>query len=391
MKALFLTSVYYEAAIQLGDHHLAREFARHGWRIAFVSAPISPFHLFSGTTSQLKERYQNYRSGGIHHQFEQGEIWSYVPGAFLVPKDVPLLSSSFVFKNWYRTVFPSLKDWMQKHHFSNLDLMYLREPKQGGWVERLPHKASIYRIADKDTGFVHFDQNNIEMEKNLAGTADLVIYTAQTLREYVEELNPKQDLYLPNGVDLSSFAGKDPRQPEEYRHMSGPIIVYVGSIKYWFDFELINALTAEFPELNFVIIGPTEHNAGRFIPRDNLYLLGKRPHQEISKYLYHASIALIPFNKRDYPELVNAINPLKLYEYSACGLPVVSTRWKEMEKISSPAKLCNSLEEFKEAINFYLANPINPERQIAFARQHTWAERFQTLMKKLKPILEESA
>ncbi len=64
MDAIFFTSNYYTSPFQVGDHHLARAFAADGWRVAFISAPITPFHLFSSKQELLKERLHNYRQKG---------------------------------------------------------------------------------------------------------------------------------------------------------------------------------------------------------------------------------------------------------------------------------------------------------------------------------------
>lgn len=390
MNALFLSNIYYESAVQLGDQHLARAFAEHGWRVAYIAAPISPFHLLSTNKGQLRERYNNYQKGGIHHKVGEGEIWSYVPGALVVPKDVPILNSKFVFENWHRFMVPALSKWLFDHEFSTIDLIYLRDPKQGQWLNQIPHRASIYRIADCDTGFKHFDSHNKRMEENLAGQVDLVAYTANTLQGYVENLHPKKTLYLPNGVDLSNFSQPDISMPVEYLGLGNPIVVFVGSINYWFDFDLLNNLTKALPRVNFVLIGPNEQNREQFVPKDNLHLLGRRTYDQIPRYLYHADIGIIPFNARDYPELIHAVNPLKLYEYAACGLPIVATRWEELEKIDPPASLCETQEDFVKAIETYLNHPIDPKQQMAFAAQHDWSNRFATLFGELEPLLKGS-
>ncbi len=80
MDAIFFTSNYY-TSFQVGDHHLVRAFAADGWRVAFISAPITPFHLFSSKQELLKERLHNYRQKGQIFTLGEGEIHAYVPGA----------------------------------------------------------------------------------------------------------------------------------------------------------------------------------------------------------------------------------------------------------------------------------------------------------------------
>ncbi len=154
----------------------------------------------------------------------------------------------------------------------------------------------------------------------------------------------------------------------------------------WFDADLVNALTDELPEVDFVLIGPEKEIRPKLQTRKNLYLLGRRPFEELSKYLHHADVGIIPFNRTKHPNLVNAINPLKLYEYTACGLPVVATRWDELEQIHPPATLCDSPQEFISAVEQTLAQPNDPQSQIAFASQFDWQKQYQRLIEVLNGL-----
>jgi hypothetical protein len=64
----------------------------------------------------------------------------------------------------------------------------------------------------------------------------------------------------------------------------------------------------------------------------------------------------------------------------ACGLPVVSTRWEEMEYIKSPALLATNYEEFLGMITQAL-NEKDKEKYVGFARMNSWENRFNDLMK----------
>ena len=52
----------------------------------------------------------------------------------------------------------------------------------------------------------------------------------------------------------------------------------------------------------------------------------------------------------NYPQLINSVNPLKVYEYLACGLHVVSTKWEQIEDLSEYICLSQTKEEFVKAI-----------------------------------------
>jgi glycosyltransferase involved in cell wall biosynthesis len=158
---------------------------------------------------------------------------------------------------------------------------------------------------------------------------------------------------------------------------------------YWFDHALINQLTEALPNVDFVLIGPKDEAQRKLTPRPNLHLLGRRSYKDLPKYLYHANLGIIPFNRVRYPDLINAVNPLKLYEFAACGLPIVATRWDELERINPPAQLCDSKEEFVTAIKQALAQPPNPETQTNFARQFDWSIQYQELVNTLAKLNKE--
>lgn len=56
----------------------------------------------------------------------------------------------------------------------------------------------------------------IENEKNIAKSADKILYTASNLKTYVESLKPENCIYFPNGVNLNHFINGNDKIPEEY-------------------------------------------------------------------------------------------------------------------------------------------------------------------------------
>ncbi len=77
---------------------------------------------------------------------------------------------------------------------------------------------------------------------------------------------------------------------------------------------------------------------------------------------------------------MDAVHPLKLYEYLACGLPVVATRWDELERLASPAILCDSADGFASAIRTVLADRPSLEAGFQFARRADWSNRVKALL-----------
>jgi hypothetical protein len=75
-----------------------------------------------------------------------------------------------------------------------------------------------------------------------------------------------------------------------------------------------------------------------------------------------------------HAELVNSINPLKLYEYMACGLPTVSVSWEELRRIGSPARLTSSVDDFIAGL-WEAAKAQDRQSLIDYARAQDWGAR----------------
>jgi glycosyltransferase involved in cell wall biosynthesis len=384
LKAIFVSGIDYESPIQIGDHHLARQFALNGWDVAFLSTPITPFHMLGNNATSISRRQQNNRSGGHHYSIGKGTIWSYVPCSFIFPKNNLLLNNWAVYQYWHKTLTADLKILLKANSYDKANLIYIRDPLQGFLLNSVEHDFSVFRIADDDSGFPSYNVNYQRIAKHIAQSVDLVLYTAREIEAQVRGMTPRRYQYFPNGVDLNNFMSADRSRPVEYQQIHNPIAVYAGSIDYWFDFDLVNRLAMELPGIDFVIIGPNEKLGRRFDKRKNLHLLGSLPYENLPKYLYNATVGMIPFNVSDYPELVNAISPIKLLEYMACGLPVVATYWNELFNLRSPAFLCSTYDEFKTALESSIKTKIKPMKFQAYAGKHDWSIRYQVLLRIIK-------
>lgn len=362
-KILMAASNHWNSVFQVGSHHLAREFLKLGYEVAFLSDPISPLHLM---TPNFKERFQIYQKGGMR----EGNLWTYVPMTLLPAHNCPLLRSKWIHHQWHNWTLPSVVNTVKQNGFAEVDILYLDSPLQSFWLQSIQARKTVYRMADQNAGFRTTTRAKIEMEKRLTQDVDLVVCTAKNLLDLVG----KKAQYLPNGVPLTQFTS--PRSlPPEYANIPKPIAIYVGAIEYWFDFDLIETLAKEMPQISFVLIGPTKRKESRL---KNIYFLGPKSYTDVPSYLQHANVGLIPFDVTRYPELIHSVNPLKLYEYMASGLPVVARSWKELEEIGSPVYLSHSPEEFR--MNILEALKKDGLRERAFANELDWSKRAHQLL-----------
>ncbi|MBI5529688.1 MAG: glycosyltransferase [Deltaproteobacteria bacterium] len=383
-RVLMTSGHHWSSTFRLGTHHLASGFLRRGWEVAFVSNPVSPLHVFSANRRDVLERARIFAAGG--RGYCDGRLWTYVPGALVAPTNKPLLRSEWVCRNWQSTTLPSIGRVLRRSGFGEVDLLYFDSPVQAGLLTRVAHRRSVFRIADRMDGFSSFAPAFVTMQRELAGRVDLVIYSARSLASYVEALGPRNSMLVPNGVDFRHFAEGRRETPPEYGSIPRPRAVYVGAMDEWFDFELVSRAAAEMPHVSFVLIGPDRIARARLASLPNLHVLGARPFDKVPSYLHHADAGIIPFDVAGHARLVHTVNPLKLYEYMACGLPVVAAAWRELEEAKSPARLYQDSGGFMNALRDALETPGDRGAAIEFARKADWDERVGELIGRLDSL-----
>ncbi len=374
-RALWTNGQYWGSPVQLGAHHYARQLLQRSWDVAFVSDPISPWHLlYPSTARESLDRYHTWRRGGryTHHR----RLFDYTPLTLLPPFNAPLLRHPWVLKHWQQFTLPNLRKTLARHGFHRVDLLVVDSIAQGFWLDVVDARKTLTRVADNLAGFAATTPAMLERERDIIRQVDLVAYTAQSLKPLVTAHSPKASVYVPNGVDIAHFTHDRETLPEEYRHIPKPRAIYVGAIQAWFDTQLLTQVAQRLNRVSFVLIGPPRTDLGSLTRLGNVHLLGRRSYAAIPPYLKHAHVGLIPFKPSP---LVRSVNPLKLYEYMACGLPVVATGWEELRRISSPSVLCDTTDQWVNAIEQALANPPDHDRLRRFAQTADWSQRFKIL------------
>ena len=346
-KVLMAVANYYTSPFQVGSHHYARAFEKLGYEVLFISNPSSPIHKIFANSSELKERERIYKKGGE----SAGGIFYYVPHSLFTPQNKPFLSSNFVLNNWQNFTCPNLLNFIKKQGFGEVDILWFDSPLFGFLLDTITYKKSILRIADYSKGFNAVSDAQFKAEINIANKVDTVIYTAKNLKEKYDQIKDKSKMkYVPNGIDLDFFKAADRSLPQELEDIPEPRVIYVGAIHDWFDVDLVYYCAKNLPNYSFIIIGPEQKDLSLLKKLKNIHILGSIPYAKIPAFLYNSQVGIIPFNVKDYPDLVNSINPLKMYEYLACGLKVVSVEWEQINDMNDIINLVTTKDEFVNAI-----------------------------------------
>ncbi len=169
---------------------------------------------------------------------------------------------------------------------------------------------------------------------------------------------------------------------------------YVGSIYPWIDFSLLEKTIEALPEFLFVMVGHVHPDVAGDVARltrhGNFRYLGLKPYAGVPSYVRRFHAGIIPFRRN---LLTEGVNPVKLYEYSAAGVPTVVTDFSDDTRaFADMVLIADSAEDFALQIRVAVGrrnDPVITGRLAAFARANDWrsrAEEFSDILQRSSKI-----
>ncbi len=293
------------------------------------------------------------------------------------PSPLPYTHHFLPFRMW-RAAYISSKVWSSARRISKVPILVVGDPKE--WVLarwwRVRSGIVIYDCADLIPAFRDAGERIARDEKNLLRFASLVTCSAQRLVDYIRSIRPDKPVFLVrNGVHWERFQSnfKVSTSLEAIPH---PHIGFVGSISYWVDMNMIVEVAKQHPDYHFVLLGPLRVDVPKL---PNIYLLPAVDPKEVPHYVHSFDIGIILFC--DSP-LTRCVNPLKLYEYLACGKPVIATPYGDYGDVEQWVYFVRTPEEFAEAIQITLSedSPELQRQRREAARLASWKEHAKQLL-----------
>lgn len=202
-----------------------------------------------------------------------------------------------------------------------------------------------------------------------------MVTTSHALQEAKAPLNPNTIL-VTHGVDYEHFSKavtEDLAVPEDIKDIPHPILGFFGLIRDWVDLDLLAEVCRLRPDWHVVLIGDSTVNLAPYRGIPNMHFLGRRPYADLPAYCKAFDVGLIPFRMN---ELTKAVNPIKLKEYLAAGLPVVSTPLPEVRLYDHLVEVVEDARAFAASVESCLAQgaDVRSERSRSMASE-TWAEK----------------
>lgn len=267
-------------------------------------------------------------------------------------------------------------------------------PHVAGFIGDLGARAIVYHCIDDYSALPGVDIDAVRaLDDSLTRRADLVIAASGPVFESRRALNPNTIL-VPHGVDFEHFArarqGSLPLPPE-LADLRGPIVGFTGLVERWIDVDLVGWLAHQLPQATFVMVGRVAIPREQLPSAPNLRWLGPQPYERLPEFGARFNAAIIPYRLNAQ---VHAANPLKLREYLAMGLPVVSVSTPEIDKFERVVSIARTREAYRDALAAALLAPQDPgavERRQAVAREGTWAARVDEIGRQLRQVLDRKA
>ena len=173
-------------------------------------------------------------------------------------------------------------------------------------------------------------------EKRYIKESDAVLCVSSIAKERAEGYH-KPSLYLPNGADIKKMRnGSGDAVRKKLGLEDAKVVSLIGltcSPRLYFLESVLHA-KKQLPDLKCLLVGhsPAIEAALSKIPNaeDTFIFTGPVPYAEIASYFAATDVGMYPVDEAVY---YDAASPIKIFEYTAAGKPVVVPRITEAERL----------------------------------------------------------
>ncbi len=241
---------------------------------------------------------------------------------------------------------------------------------------KLGEQAHYYYCYDQIGAARWTHRHGPRLEERLLSQVDGLITSSDPLME--EKGKGMPGLVLKNGANIplfeQAFESEPPRE-------TAPTLGYLGNINDRIDIDLLEQTLEDWPEARLLMVGkvvePTFQERLAWHPR--IDLPGAFGPGHLPQWVRKMHVGLIPFVKNEFTRF---IYPLKINEYLAAGLPVVTTHFSNLEDFSEVATIADGKDFITACKSAWEQDNVQQrESRLAFARQQSWEGRAEQLIK----------
>ena len=217
-----------------------------------------------------------------------------------------------------------------------------------------------------------------QWEDEMRATADLVfVPSAELLRR--RSADRPDAILLPHGAPIVESA---PDNGQESARSGRTTIGFVGSITEFTDLDLVLELAEARPEWSFMLVGPARVPLARLRDAPNITFTGGVDYEQVDGYLASFDAGIIPYR---ITPAIEVSSPLKVHEYLAHGLPVVSVDIPEVRNLAPDVELAGNAAEFLAALDRAVARGKRPAPPSS-----SWSERVDDMVAHIRAAVGSS-
>ncbi|MDQ1086917.1 glycosyltransferase [Siphonobacter sp. SORGH_AS_1065] len=251
-------------------------------------------------------------------------------------------------------------------------------------LHKLGEVATIYYCFDEISAEAWMGKHGARYEKKYLKAVDAVVTTSEALQQFKSQEQPRT-FCVKNGANFDLFYQAHLLKSQKPKS-ENKTIGYLGTADNRIDGELVERCVQDMPQHRFEFLGPVNDDTlkERLSGYSNvIFTPSKRP-EELPQALSEWDAAMIPFvcNEHTY-----TIYPLKINEYLAAGLPVVTTPFSILKDFEDIVSIESTAEAFSKSLQKALesTDPVEVKQRIEMARGNSWAHR----AKEFRSIIEQ--
>ena len=293
--------------------------------------------------------------------------------------------------SWHRAF--ALSSWLVTRQmrktirsFGQPDVILFTLPWYAKVAETMCGVTKVYYAFDPYR-FYGWDNNKvIPLEKRILSNCQVGFAVSRLLVEDLQHLTTTPVRYLPNATAWSPGQASTEGEAvaaKDLESVPTPRVGCVGQIhSSAYDWELIEHLSASFPSVHFVFVGPRfkEHSSSAanrveaVFARPNVHWLGPKIHALLPAYLRCFDVCINPLRVNEHN---HRRSPLRLFDFLTTDRPIVSTAIAEAFNHLPFVSIAKDKEEFRQLLGEALKVKAAADfgRRRAYIAANTWHAR----------------
>lgn len=270
------------------------------------------------------------------------------------------------------------------------DVIWFTSPQVLNWIPTnfFNTKTTVYDCMDDMIELFPSEIRMEEKESMLFKKASIVLSSSSHLAEKLKKRYGQREITIVNNAISSQFDSVDASMPSEYNKFfdkNKVTLTYVGSISSWMDFGLLSLIHEKFPNISINLWGPS--HVVKIPENCGINLCGTVEHKYVSSILSLSDILIMPFVVN---ELIESVNPVKLYEYIYSGKPCISPRYGEALPFENFVCLYKSHDDCISIID-NIVNGVIKQKSLTecreFVQVNTWNNRVKDISSVINNVI----